>query len=67
MSNLGWSPAVSLALKEERIAKRLKRTDKLFLSLRKHRHELFDEQFQGELARLSRRADGRPYRQRYWR
>jgi hypothetical protein len=52
MSNLGWSPAVSLALEEERVAKRLKRTGKLFLFLREHRHELFDEQFQNELASM---------------
>jgi hypothetical protein len=34
------------------ICKRLTRTGRLFAFLRQHRHELFDEEFQAELARM---------------
>lgn len=44
-----WSPPVELSKAEEFVASRLKRTGKLFLFLRRHRHELFDEAFRAEL------------------
>lgn len=52
MSTLEWLPSVSLGAKEQLIAKRLKRTGRLFLFLREHRHELFDSEFQSELAAM---------------
>lgn len=45
-----WSPPVELTLDEEAIVKRLKRVGKLFVFLRRHRMDLFDEAFQAELA-----------------
>lgn len=50
--SLRWSPAEELAPQEEQICKRLKRTGRLFAFLRKHRSELFDEEFQAELASM---------------
>lgn len=50
MHDSTWTPPVALSPEEESIASRLKRTGKLFLFLRTHRHELFDESFQAELA-----------------
>ncbi len=47
-----WSAPVELTRKEELICKRLKRTGKLFVFLRKQRHRLFDEAFQQELAAM---------------
>ena len=47
-----WSPPAELSALEARICKRLKRTGKLFAFLRHHRHELFDEEFQRELASM---------------
>lgn len=47
-----WSPPAELSALEARICKRLKRTGKLFAFLRHHRHELFDEAFQRELASM---------------
>lgn len=44
-----WSPPEELSDAEERIAKRLKRTGKLFLFLRRYRRKLFDDAFQDEL------------------
>lgn len=48
-----WSPLVELSEHEEQIAERIRRA-KLFVFLRHHRHELFDEAFQQELASLYR-------------
>lgn len=45
-----WSPPVELTAKERFIASRLKRTGKLFVFLRRHRHELLDEAFREELS-----------------
>jgi len=49
-----WKPPVALSSREQRIMKRLVRTRKLFGFLRLHRHELFDDAFQAELAAVYR-------------
>ena len=49
-----WSPSPVLSRKEEFLMKRLRRTRKLFAFLRLHRHELFDDTFQGELESMYR-------------
>jgi hypothetical protein len=55
-----WKPPVELSKQEEQIAKKIRKA-KLFLFLREHRHELFDEAFQQELASLYRKAEkGQP-------
>ncbi|WP_432824780.1 IS1182 family transposase [Dactylosporangium sp. CA-092794] len=46
-----WRPAVELSAAEAQIVRRVRRA-KLFVMLRQRRHELFDEQFQEELAGL---------------
>src|SRR5205807_3464970 len=46
-----WQPSTALSTKEEQVLKRIKKA-KLFVFLRKHRHEIFDEAFQNELATL---------------
>src|SRR5471032_1774178 len=47
-----WNPPMELTRREQRMLKR--RTKKLFGFLREHRHELFDEAFQKELASMYR-------------
>ncbi|HEX6482478.1 MAG TPA: IS1182 family transposase [Ktedonobacteraceae bacterium] len=55
-----WKPPVTLSQQEEQIVKKIRKA-KLFVFLRKHRHELFDEAFQEELASLYRKAErGQP-------
>jgi hypothetical protein len=55
-----WQPPVELSEQEEQIVKRIRKA-KLFVFLRQHRHELFDEAFQQELASLYRKAErGQP-------
>jgi hypothetical protein len=49
---LFWNPPVELSQIEKMICKRLTRTGRLFAFLRQHRHELFDDSFQAELARM---------------
>ena len=44
-----WQPPVELSAAEQAIVKRIRRA-KLFIFLRRHRHELFDEAFQQEMA-----------------
>lgn len=46
-----WQPPIALSTQEEQIVTRIRRA-KLFVFLRKHRHVLFDEAFQRELASL---------------
>src|SRR6266851_4919115 len=46
-----WQPPIEPAAAEQVIIKRIRRA-KLFVFLREHRHELFDEAFQEELASL---------------
>ena len=56
-----WTPPVSLSTEEERICSRCKRNGRLYAFLRRHRAELFDESFQGDLAELYvDRPEGRP-------
>ena len=45
-----WRPPVEPSPAEQTVIKAVRRA-KLFVFLRQHRHELFDEEFQGELAR----------------
>jgi hypothetical protein len=51
-----WHPPVELSEQEEQIVKKIRKA-KLFVFLRKHRHELLDEAFQQELANLYRSAE----------
>ena len=46
-----WQPPVVCSRLEQEVIKRIKRA-KLFVWLREHRHELFDADFQAELAQL---------------
>ena len=60
-TRIRWEPSVELSRTEELICRRLKRTGRLFAFLRRHRHELFDEGFQAELAKMySDRPRGTP-------
>jgi Transposase domain (DUF772)/Transposase DDE domain len=55
-----WQPPVALSEQEEHIVKKIRKA-KLFVFLREHRHELFNEAFQQELANLYRPAErGQP-------
>jgi transposase len=55
-----WRPPVVLSQQEEQIIKKIRKA-KLFVFLRQHRHELFDEAFQEELANLYRKTErGQP-------
>jgi hypothetical protein len=55
-----WRPAAELAPAEQAVIKAVRRA-RLFVFLRLHRHELFDEQFQAELARAyADRPKGQP-------
>lgn len=45
-----WNPPVELSAEERRVAKVLKRIGTFYVFLREVRHELFDAEFQGELA-----------------
>ena len=55
-----WKPEVTLSPQEEQIVKKIRKA-KLFVFLRAHRHELFDEAFQKELASLYRPTErGQP-------
>lgn len=49
-----WNPSQEYTKQEEAILKRLRRHKKLFAFLRKHRHELFDIEFQKELGEMYR-------------
>lgn len=49
-----WNPAVAPTKQETVLLKRLKRVRKLLGFLREHRHELFDDAFQDELAAMYR-------------
>jgi hypothetical protein len=60
MQPLLWQPPVEFSMQEEHIVKRIRKA-KLFVFLRQHRHLLFDETFQEELANLYRKGErGRP-------
>jgi Transposase DDE domain/Transposase domain (DUF772) len=49
-----WQPRQETTRQEEFLLKRLHRTRKLFAFLRRHRHELFDDQFQAQLEGMYR-------------
>src|SRR6266851_5491894 len=51
-----WQPPIALSEQEEQIVKRVRKA-KLFVFLRQHRHELFNEALQQELANLYRQAE----------
>ena len=51
MRPTNWCPPIELSSAEEKVVKRIKRA-KLFTFLRHNRHQLFDDTFQAELARL---------------
>ena len=53
MQPFHWHPSVALSAQEEQIVQKIRRA-KLFVFLRHHRHELFTESFQRELAALYR-------------
>ncbi len=44
MQPVTWIPPIELSQQEEQIVKRIRKA-KLFIFLRLHRHELFDEAF----------------------
>jgi hypothetical protein len=50
-TTIRWEVPVELTPAEKRIARVLKRVGKFYVFLREIRHELFDEQFQAELAK----------------
>lgn len=54
MGSMRWQPSTTFKRQEQFLMKRLTRTRKLFGFLREHRHELFDEAFQAELAEMYR-------------
>src|SRR4030095_1205737 len=54
MAMTRWNPRQMYTKQEEWIMRRLGRTRKLFAFLRAHRHELFDDAFQGELEGMYR-------------
>ena len=58
-----WRPPAEPSPAEQAVIKAVRRA-RLFVFLRQHRHELFDEQFQAELAEAY--ADS-PKRRRSWR
>lgn len=47
-----WSPPEELSKREEKVCARCKRNGRLYVFLRRHRHDLFDEAFQAELAEM---------------
>jgi hypothetical protein len=49
-----WNPSQTISRQEQFILGRLKRNGKLFAFLRRHRHQLFDDAFQAELASMYR-------------
>lgn len=49
-----WSPEVKCSERETRLLKLACRSRKLFLFLREHRHEIFDDAFQAELEAMYR-------------
>src|SRR3989454_3456346 len=55
MQPLLWQPPIELSQTEQTIMKRIKRA-KLFVFLREHRHELFNQPFQEELSGLYRES-----------
>ncbi len=59
--DLSWNPPVELSSTEQRVVKRTLKKRKLFAFLREIRHELFNEEFQQELAEMYRQTgSGKP-------
>ena len=59
--SIRWFPNEELSKREEQICARCKRNGRLYPFLRRHRHELFHEEFQAELAEMySDSSKGRP-------
>ena len=56
VDDLLWNPPEELNPSEQRIATRAAKKRKLFVFLREHRHELFDEAFQRELIEMYRQT-----------
>ncbi len=67
MQPFQWQPPVARSSQEEHLIQQIRRA-KLFVFLRHHRHELFDEAFQQELASLYRASERghRPFHQHNW-
>lgn len=51
-----WKPTVELSEREQRLLKLAGKSRKLFVFLREHRHELFDDAFQEDLASMYRQT-----------
>lgn len=51
-----WKPTVQLSAREQRLLKLAGKSRKLFVFLREHRHELFDDAFQAELESMYRQT-----------
>src|SRR5918998_3626097 len=51
-----WTPEVACSEREERLLKLAGKSRKLFVFLRRHRHELFDEAFQQQLEGMYRQT-----------
>ncbi|NOJ81180.1 IS1182 family transposase [Myxococcus xanthus] len=51
-----WKPAVEQSAREQRLLRLAGKSRKLFVFLREHRHELFDEAFQDELEAMYRQT-----------
>ena len=51
-----WQPSAEISLQEQQVIKCIRKA-KLFVFLRRHRHSLFDEAVQHELAQLYRKAE----------
>ena len=51
-----WNPTVKCSEREQRLLKLAGKSRKLFVFLREHRHELFDDGFQGELEAMYRQT-----------
>jgi hypothetical protein len=51
-----WKPEVDLSAREQRLLKLAGKSRKLFVFLREHRHELFDDAFQEELESMYRQT-----------
>jgi hypothetical protein len=51
-----WNPTAELTERERRLLALAGKSRKLFVFLREHRHELFDDAFQDELAAMYRQT-----------
>ncbi len=51
-----WKPAIECSAREQRLLKLAGRSRKLFVFLREHRHEVFDDGFQAELESMYRQS-----------